>query len=182
MEKRRIQEVIVVEGKHDTEKLRKYFDCDTIETNGTHLGKAVMEEIRSAQKSRGVIILTDPDSPGNRIRCAINQAVPGCKNAFVQKKDAHTTKKVGVEHANRNTLVEAMENSACFIEVQKETITASDMNELGLTGDNSQKAREYIGTYFHLGMGNAKTMRRRLNGMGITAESVREALNKWKQE
>lgn len=182
MEKRRIQEVIVVEGKHDTEKLRKYFDCDTIETNGTHLGKAVMEEIRSAQKSRGVIILTDPDSPGNRIRCAINQAVPGCKNAFVQKKDAHTTKKVGVEHANRNTLVEAMENSACFIEVQKETITASDMNELGLTGDHSQKAREYIGTYFHLGMGNAKTMRRRLNGMGITAESVREALNTWKQE
>ena len=182
MEKRRIQEVIVVEGKHDTEKLRKYFDCDTIETNGTHLGKAVMEEIRSAQKSRGVILLTDPDSPGNRIRCAINQAVPGCKNAFVQKKDAHTTKKVGVEHANRNTLVEAMENSACFIEVQKETITASDMNELGLTGDHSQKAREYIGTYFHLGMGNAKTMRRRLNGMGITAESVREALNTWKQE
>ena len=182
MEKIRIQEVIVVEGKHDTEKLRKYFDCDTIETNGTHLGKAVMEEIRSAQKSRGVIILTDPDSPGNRIRCAINQAVPGCKNAFVQKKDAHTTKKVGVEHANRNTLVEAMENSACFIEVQKETITASDMNELGLTGDHSQKAREYIGTYFHLGMGNAKTMRRRLNGMGITAESVREALNTWKQE
>lgn len=182
MEKRRIQEVIVVEGKHDTEKLRKYFDCDTIETNGTHLGKAVMEEIRSAQKSRGVIIMTDPDSPGNRIRCAINQAVPGCKNAFVQKKDAHTTKKVGVEHANRNTLVEAMENSACFIEVQKETITASDMNELGLTGDHSQKAREYIGTYFHLGMGNAKTMRRRLNGMGITAESVREALNTWKQE
>ena len=182
MEKRRIQEVIVLEGKHDTEKLRKYFDCDTIETNGTHLGKAVMEEIRSAQKSRGVIILTDPDSPGNRIRCAINQAVPGCKNAFVQKKDAHTTKKVGVEHANRNTLVEAMENSACFIEVQKETITASDMNELGLTGDHSQKAREYIGTYFHLGMGNAKTMRRRLNGMGITAESVREALNTWKQE
>lgn len=172
----------MVEGKHDTEKLRKYFDCDTIETNGTHLGKAVMEEIRSAQKSRGVIILTDPDSPGNRIRCAINQAVPGCKNAFVQKKDAHTTKKVGVEHANRNTLVEAMENSACFIEVQKETITASDMNELGLTGDHSQKAREYIGTYFHLGMGNAKTMRRRLNGMGITAESVREALNTWKQE
>ena len=182
MEKRRIQEVIVVEGKHDTEILRKYFDCDTIETNGTHLGKAVMEEIRSAQKSRGVIILTDPDSPGNRIRCAINQAVPGCKNAFVQKKDAHTTKTVGVEHANRNTLVEAMENSACFIEVQKETITASDMNELGLTGDHSQKAREYIGTYFHLGMGNAKTMRRRLNGMGITAESVREALNTWKQE
>lgn len=77
MEKRRIREVIVVEGKHDTEKLRKYFDCDTIETNGTHLGKSVIEQIAAAQKSRGVIILTDPDSPGNRIRCAINQAVPG---------------------------------------------------------------------------------------------------------
>lgn len=182
MEKRRIREVIVVEGKHDTEKLKKYFDCDTIETNGTHLGESVIEQIAAAQKSRGVIILTDPDSPGNRIRCAVNQAVPGCKNAFVQKKDAHTTKKVGVEHAARNILVEAMENCACFMEIQQETITASDMHELGLSGDHSQKAREYIGEYFHLGMGNAKTMRRRLNGMGLTVESVREALNKWKQE
>ena len=87
-----------------------------------------------------------------------------------------------MEHAGKDTLVEAIENCACFVEGQMETITVADMTQLGLTGDNSQKAREYIGSYFHIGMGNAKTMRRRLNGMQITAESVREALNKWKQE
>ena len=172
----------MVEGKHDTQKLRKYFDCDTIETSGTHLGKAVLEKIAMAQKMRGVIVLTDPDSPGNRIRSAINQAVPGCKNAFVLKKDAHTSKKVGVEHAGEKALFEAIENCACFVEGQKETITASDMVSLGLSGDHSQKVREYIGAYFHLGMGNSKTMRRRLNGMQSSADSVREALKQWKQE
>ena len=76
IEKKKIQEVIVVEGRHDTEKLRKYFDCDTIETGGTSLGDSVIERIREAQKARGVIIFTDPDSPGNRIRNVINQNIP----------------------------------------------------------------------------------------------------------
>lgn len=113
------------------------------------------------------------------------QSVRLCRDVnmpLCQKRMPIQQKKVGVEHAGKDTLVEAIENCACFVEGQMETITAADMTQLGLTGDNSQKAREYIGSYFHIGMGNAKTMRRRLNGMQITAESVREALNKWKQE
>jgi hypothetical protein len=73
-EMKRIQEVIVVEGRHDTEKLRKYFDCDTIETGGSSLGRDVLERIAQANKTSGVIIFTDPDSAGNRIRNAKSTA------------------------------------------------------------------------------------------------------------
>ncbi|MGM9940517.1 MAG: ribonuclease M5 [Bulleidia sp.] len=179
MEKKRIQEVIVVEGKHDTEKLRKYFDCDTIETNGTHLGKEIMDRIRFMAKSRGVIVFTDPDSPGNRIRHQIAQQVPECKHAFVQKEDARSTKKVGVEHAQRDVLMEAIQNCATFETCPKQEITTFDMLEMGLSGDNSQKRREWIGRVFHIGMGNAKTMQARLNGMHITKQSVMEALEEY---
>ena len=86
MSMKKIKEVIVVEGRHDTERLRKYFDCDTIETGGTSLGQDVIDRIIEAKKTRGVIVFTDPDSPGNRIRHAVNQSVEGCKNAFVMKK------------------------------------------------------------------------------------------------
>lgn len=178
MNRKRIKEIIVVEGRHDTEKLRKYFDCDTIETNGTHLGKEVMDRIRYAQKSRGVIVFTDPDVPGTQIRHRINAEIPGVKNAFVMKKDARTARKVGVEHANEQVLMEALENCACFEENGEEIISPSDMQELGLTGDGSFERREIVGRYFHIGMANAKTMRRRLNGLHITKESVREALEK----
>lgn len=177
-DRKRIEEVIVVEGRHDTEKLKKYFDCDTIETGGTHLGKDILEQIRYAKQSRGVIIFTDPDVPGTQIRHRINEAVPGCKNAFVLKKDAHTTKKVGVEHANNDVLREALENCATFTDYAEETITVSDMQELGLTGEGSTEKREVVGAYFHIGMGNAKTMRKRLNGLHINKDMVKEALEK----
>lgn len=175
--KRRIKEVIVVEGHHDTEKLRKYYDCDTIETSGTHLGKDVMDRIRQAKERRGVIIFTDPDSPGNRIRHAINEQIPGCKNAYVDKKDAHTPKKVGVEHAEKEALDRALDHLITVTEHPQEEITPQDFLELGLTGsENSAQLREKAGILLHIGNGNAKTMRRRMNYLGITKEELREVL------
>ena len=60
----KIKEVIVVEGKNDTNVLKSYFDCDTIETYGMNIPDSVIQQIKMAQKSRGVIIFTDPDYPG----------------------------------------------------------------------------------------------------------------------
>ena len=37
-------------------------------------------------KTRGVIILTDPDYPGQRIRNEISSYLPVCKHAFVRRK------------------------------------------------------------------------------------------------
>ena len=36
----KMKEILVVEGKNDTNVLKSFLDCDTIETNGTHLGKS----------------------------------------------------------------------------------------------------------------------------------------------
>ncbi len=174
--KKKIQEVIVVEGCHDTEKLRKYFDCDTIETGGTSLGEDVLERIKHAQKTRGVIVFTDPDSPGNRIRNAVNQYVPGCKNAFVMKKDARTDKKVGVEHAEFDVLNEALENLVTYQYVTA-SLTMNDMIELGLSGNtNSSVLRDKVGEHYHIGSGNAKTMLRRMNFLHLTKEEIRQVV------
>ena len=62
----KMKEILVVEGKNDTNVLKSFLDCDTIETNGTHLGKEILRQIRLAQKTRGVIIFTDPDFPGEK--------------------------------------------------------------------------------------------------------------------
>lgn len=175
--KDKIKEVIVVEGHHDTEKLRKYFNCETIETGGTSLPDHVMERIRKAQQTRGVIVFTDPDSPGNRIRNQINQNIPGCKNAFVMKKDAHTPKKVGVEHAGYEALKEALENVVTYEEDSYIGLTMTDMMELGLSGkEDSTQIREKIGDYFHIGNGTAKSMLRRINFAKITKEELERVI------
>ena len=174
---KQIRQLIVVEGRHDSAKLKEHFVCDTIETGGTSLGEEVIERIRHAQKERGVIIFTDPDSPGNRIRNAVNQAVPGCANAFIDKHDARTDKKVGVEHADKEALEEALANVVVYEEKPSDTITMEDLYELGLSGSkDSASLREKAGRALHIGMANAKTMLKRMNYLGITKEELRKVL------
>lgn len=99
--KQHIKEIVVVEGKNDTNTLQSFFDCDTIETGGDQVNEKTIEPVRQAQKTRGVIIFTDPDTPGEHIRRLIGSSVPGCKHAFINKEKAKTPKKVGVEHASQ---------------------------------------------------------------------------------
>ncbi len=172
----KIREVIVVEGRHDEALLKQCFECDVIVTGGLALSDDVLERIRHAQQTRGVIILTDPDSPGNRIRERINQAVPGCRNVFMDKKQARTEHKVGVEHASREVIKEALVHQITF-SGSTETITVQDMYMLGLSGQpDSKQKRTVLGRELHLGDGNAKTMRRRLNAAQITKEQIKEIL------
>ena len=104
----KLKEVIVVEGKNDTNKLKSIFDCDTIETGGTHLSKQCLDTLKQVQNKRGIIVFTDPDYPGELIRKKINDAIPNVKHAFIQKDKAKTSKKVGVEHASKEDIMEAL--------------------------------------------------------------------------
>ena len=172
-----IRELIVVEGRHDSANLKRYYDCDTIETGGTGFTEETVAVIKAAAEERGVIIFTDPDSPGNRIRSALNRAVPGCKNAFVQKTDARTEKKVGIEHAAFEVLDEALRHLVTYEESMPEKISARDMYDLGLAGTkDSAGRREMLGRKLHIGFGNARTMRQRLNRLGLDKEEVRKEL------
>lgn len=173
----KIKEVFVVEGKHDSDKLKSCFECDTIETNGTHLGKPTLALIEKLQKQRGIIIFTDPDVPGDQIRHTINQAVPGCKNAFIEKKKAKTTRKVGVEHASREDILEALNHLMTYVAQPKITLSWIDFLNLGLSGQaDSQKRREMLGNALFIGRANAKTLWKRLNMLGLHKEDVIDLL------
>ena len=75
-EKRKIPEVIVVEGKDDTANLRRFYEVDTYETRGSAIDQDDLERIATLQELRGVIVFTDPDYNGERIRKIIMQEVP----------------------------------------------------------------------------------------------------------
>ena len=48
---KKIREIIVVEGRNDTLRLKSFFDCDTIETGGYQVSAETLERIAAAQKS-----------------------------------------------------------------------------------------------------------------------------------
>ncbi len=79
----KIKEIIVVEGKDDTRAIQSAVNADTIETNGSAVSMETIVKIQLAMKVRGVIVLTDPDFPGEKIRKFITEHVPNCKHAFI---------------------------------------------------------------------------------------------------
>ena len=139
----KIKEIIVVEGKDDTRAIQRAVDADTIETNGSAVSMETIMKIRLAQKVRGVIVLTDPDFPGEKIRKIISEHVPDCKHAFIDKKSALPKygRGIGVEYASREVIREALKD-AQQMEIQvKELITKDDLMVAGLIGGPMAKMR-----------------------------------------
>lgn len=173
----RIKQTIVVEGKDDETRLKEFYDCDIIKTNGTHLSKETIEQIRHAQKDNGVIVFTDPDHPGEEIRRKINENVAGCLNAFLTSS-SRIKNKVGVEHATEEQIKKALENLLEYADY-RESITFVEFNELGLHGtESSRELRIKIEDYYHLGHGSSKTLFKRLNQKQLTAKDIEECLKK----
>lgn len=169
----KIKEIIVVEGKSDSAKLKSLMDCETIETGGSSLDRGCLERIVKASRERGVIIFTDPDYPGMQIRQKVSQVVPEAKHAFVPKDVSIAHGKVGIAEAKPSAILAALENVVTFKE-DKESLTWQDFIALNIVGHKAK--RLWIYDYFHLGYGNAKTLFKRLNMSGITREMVENAL------
>lgn len=185
-----IDDIIVVEGKNDTNTLKSWFKCDTIETNGSALSDETIETIRHAVAKRGVIVFTDPDYPGHRIRQILDREVPGCKHAFLPKEEAVDVrkKKVGIEHASQEALLTALTaakpSKPDGEEVTyKESISKHDLLKAGLiAGPDAKRRRERLGQKLSIGYTNGKQLYNRLNQFKVTKTDFEEALVKVEKE
>src|SRR5699024_12683036 len=82
------KEIILVEGRNDTMKINQAVDAYTIETNASAINQETLNQIAHAKEKLGVIIFTDPEHPGERIRRIIDEQVPGCTDAFLTQNQA----------------------------------------------------------------------------------------------
>jgi ribonuclease M5 len=181
----KIKEVIVVEGKDDTIAIQRAVEADTIETNGSAINDETLERIRIAKEKRGVIIFTDPDFPGEKIRKTISERIPGCKHAFLPKEEAleKKGKGVGVEHASVEAIRKALENVYEEMIELKEEITFDDLIDGGLIGGVAAKRRrEQLGKLLKIGYTNGKQLHKRLQMFQISREAFMAALQQVLQE
>ena len=177
----KIQEIIVVEGKDDTVRIKMAVDADTIETNGSALDEATIQRVIKAHQARGVIVLTDPDFPGGKIRETLTQRIPDIKHAFIRKQDCQspTGGSLGVEHASPDTIRQALEN------VQTPYLKATTENlkpfflAAGLIGQpQSALYREKLGDELGIGHTNGKQFLKRIQMFQITKEEISVAIEK----
>lgn len=176
-----VKEVIVVEGRDDTQRIKLAVDADTIETNGSAIDREVIDQIKHAQAKRGVIVFTDPDFPGEKIRKIISREVPGVKHAFLTQDEARPSHKgsLGIEHASRESIRQAL--SAVYTE-QTTTSTSEPVSKAFLmkhgliARSNSAELRAELGRRLRIGYTNGKQLQKRLALFGLTEADVESAL------
>lgn len=153
MEKIKISEAIVVEGKYDQIKLSRLFDTLIIPTNGFDIYKNEnkLNMLKQVAEKNGIIILTDSDSAGFRIRNHLRNCLGDIpvKNAYIPEIEGREKRKeapskeglLGVEGINDEIIIQSVMSQTQQVEKCGDKITKTDFYELGLTGgaDSVQK-------------------------------------------
>ncbi|MBQ8348729.1 MAG: DUF4093 domain-containing protein [Ruminococcus sp.] len=155
----KIDQAIIVEGKYDKIKLSSVVDGIIIVTNGFRIfkDKEKLELIRYYARTTGIIILTDSDSAGRKIRGYIKGAVHdgSIKNVYIpdifgkeKRKDKPSAEgKLGVEGIDSDILIEAFEKAGITASESDSVhdITNMTLFENGLSGgQNSKLLRERL--------------------------------------
>ena len=163
----KIKETIIVEGKYDRIRLAPLFDANIIELGGFRIynNKDRLSLIRKIAEKNGIIILTDSDSAGFRLRHYLSSAIPKANitNVFIpdisgkEKRKAKPGKEnlIGVEGMTTEILLDAFKKAGIDPEngssERTEPLSKAFLYELGISGgENSAILRKRICEYFSL--------------------------------
>lgn len=172
-----IKEVLVVEGKMDVVAIDKAVEADCIITEGFNLKPQALDSIAKAYQKRGIIIMTDPDSAGERIRRFLTKRFPEAKHAFIPKEDATANNDIGIEQASPEAIRTALAKVRTMDWEPTNNFTGADLLKAGISGSPAaSEKRDKLGAVLGIGYANAKTFLQRLNHYGITRQEFQQAV------
>jgi len=153
----KLKEAVVVEGKYDKIKLSSLLDATIIETDGFKIfsNDEKIELLRLLAKKCGIIIMTDSDFAGFKIRNYLKNKITQGKitNVYIpgiigkEKRKAHASKEglLGVEGVSTDIIIAALSNAGVegfsCVESKGEPITKYDLYSLGLYGAKDSKIK-----------------------------------------
>ena len=158
MDKKKLRQAVVVEGKYDQNTLRQLVDTAVFATNGFADMKdpALLRLLRHAAQATGLIILTDSDGAGFLIRNTLKGMIPkeGVLHAYIpdipgkERRKAAPGKEglLGVEGMRPEIILQALRDAGGEFEDSceqptREPITKQDFFALGLSGKPDSAAR-----------------------------------------
>ncbi|MDL2294886.1 DUF4093 domain-containing protein [Ruminococcaceae bacterium OttesenSCG-928-D13] len=158
-ERIRLREVVIVEGKYDAAALAGLIDGLILTTGGFSIFRDDEKKalIQRLGKERGLLVLTDSDAAGFRIRHYIEKIARGCeiKNAYIPALPGKEPRKaapaaegtLGVEGLPPEVLAEALRRAGVAADetAPGEAVTHTDLFELGISGGpNSAEKRRAL--------------------------------------
>lgn len=158
---KKISQVIIVEGKYDQIRLSSIVDALIITTDGFRIfkNKEKRELIKTVGEKKGVIIFTDSDAAGFKIRAFLTSVLPKDKihHAYIPNIEGKEKRKdspskeglLGVEGVDDETIIAALERAGAQLEISDSNdkqITKFDLFDFGLSGkeDSSTLRRRFL--------------------------------------
>lgn len=174
-------QVFVVEGKNDQYRLESVLDHPlVITTNGSAIDSDKLKLLKMLDETYDIILFLDPDHAGERIRRIVSKQLKNVYHAFIPQEQAvsKNQKKIGVEHADRKTILEALSNIKMVKHESKSDVTHLFLHEVGLTGSPSSKElRTTLCQKLGIGFTNGKTLYHRLHMFGISQKKILEVIH-----
>ena len=156
----KLSQVLVVEGKYDKIKCSQIFDCTIVETNGFGIfkDKDRMSMLRRLAKASGLILLTDSDSAGFKIRNYImssvgrkyvqNVYVPDLYGKEKRKTEFSKEAKLGVEGIDDRIIIDAFDKAGILgkneTDKSSNAITKTHLYMYGLSGTSESAKKRKI--------------------------------------
>ena len=158
MDKPRIKEAIVVEGRYDKNTLSQVVDATIIETSGFGIFKdsEQLALLRRIAQKNGLIVLTDSDGAGFVIRNYLKGSIDPnlVKHAYIPDREGKERRKrtpgkegkLGVEGMRPEVLLDVLRRAgATFLDGSvadiNSSLTKADLFALGLTSRPDSGAR-----------------------------------------
>lgn len=150
---------VVVEGKYDRQRLSELIDGPILETGGFTIFRDPdkLSMLRALARKTGIIVLTDSDAAGFKIRHYIRSAIsdgtiidvyiPDIYGKERRKAAPSKEGKLGVEGMDHETLLRCLTRAGVLareVPRRREPITKTDLFLLGLSGTDGAAERRAV--------------------------------------
>lgn len=189
----KIKQAVIVEGKYDKIKLSSIIDAVIIETDGFKIFKDKEKQklIRKLADKCGILIITDSDSAGFKIRSFLCGTIPNenIYHAYIpdilgkEKRKTVPSKegKLGVEGVAPAIIVNALTQAGVLFEHAEKTsnlISKNDFYEDGLTGKkNSRLLKALLLRHLDLPARLSTNSLLKIINLFVTYDEYKDAIN-----
>lgn len=195
----KVKEAIIVEGVYDKIKLSGFIDGVILTTHGfaVYTNPDFIATIKRLAEETGIVILTDSDSAGMRIRNFVKQHaasgtvlhayVPDIKGKERRKVKASAEGLLGVEGMTEDVIIKALRDAGCTVDSESEPdkgggITKTDMYMLGLSGGaGAQELRAQLSHELGIPARLSANMLLDVLNRLVTVDELKEIMNRIKK-
>lgn len=166
MEKIKVSQIVVVEGKYDAIKLDSIVDGLIIPVHGfsVYSDEEKKHLLKELGRKNGIILITDSDTAGFKIRNYVQNICRGSEiiNVYIPPVAGKESRKqapskeglLGVEGIDKDILLKCLQDAgvnSSRINENREKMTYADLFRLGLSGTNNASAnREKLAKHLNI--------------------------------